>query len=132
MNLLCCFCSDLEEVQAKPGDDVTLSCQGPREAATGLLKWIRRDLKSDGYVFFYRDGTCFENYQHPYFRGRVSLRDESMKDGDVSVILKTVNINDTGLYECQNIIRNTEHSEGTPTEVRHLINLKVLDSGEFV
>ncbi|KAK2809252.1 hypothetical protein Q5P01_000572 [Channa striata] len=91
-------CSTLEEIKAKPGDDVTLQCQGPRQGAIELLEWSKHDLKD--YVFYFRDERSYENFQHPAFHGRVELRDPQMKDGDMSVILKNVNIKDTGTYEC--------------------------------
>ncbi|XP_045898989.1 coxsackievirus and adenovirus receptor homolog [Micropterus dolomieu] len=72
-----------------------------------MIKWIRPDPKSDDiYVFYFRDGRSYENYQHESYRGRVELRDPEMKDGDASVILKNVNINDTGTYECRVKERN--------------------------
>eukprot|EP00064_Thunnus_orientalis_P022494 superscaffoldBa00007615_g22692 len=88
-------------MKPKPGDDVTLQCQSPRDEAYTLLAWSRPDLKTDDYVFFFRDDRSYEHYQHPSFRGRVQLRDPEMKDGDVSVILKNVTINDTGTYKCR-------------------------------
>lgn len=98
-----------------PGQDVPLQCPGPRDASVILLEWNRPDLKSDGFVFFYR------NKQHPSFRGRVQLSDPQMKDGDFSVVLINVTIDDTGTYECQVIVIR-------PTEIKHRINLTVTDS----
>ncbi len=114
----------------KPGQDVPLQCRGPTDASVKLLEWSRTDLKSDGYVFFYRNERSYENYQHPSFRGRVELRDPEMKDGDFSVILKNVTINDTGTYECGAIINTSNKT--THSKIKHLINLTVTDSGEFV
>ncbi|CAK6984369.1 coxsackievirus and adenovirus receptor-like [Scomber scombrus] len=126
--LLMCFlfCSVSEEKTVKSGDDVTLHCQSPRDEAITSLKWIRPDLKkkTDKYVFYFRDSQIFEDYQHPSFDGRVQLKDPQMKNGDVSVILKNVNINDTGTYECRASVRNEE------SEPINIINLTVTDSGQ--
>ncbi|XP_026225259.1 uncharacterized protein LOC113168459 [Anabas testudineus] len=89
-----------QEKKVKSGDNVCLLCQGPRDAAITLLEWKKPELKTDDYVFFFRERRSYEKYQHPSYRGRVELKDPEMKDGDVSVILKNVNINDTGKYEC--------------------------------
>ncbi|XP_033182571.1 polymeric immunoglobulin receptor-like isoform X2 [Anabas testudineus] len=90
------------DVTAKPGEDVTLQCQGPRDEAVLMLRWTRADLTAeDGYVFFMREKhLSYEKYQLESYRGRVEMKDPEMKDGDVSVILKNVNINDAGTYEC--------------------------------
>ncbi|KAL4008192.1 hypothetical protein ACER0C_002044 [Sarotherodon galilaeus] len=40
--------------------------------------------------------------------GRVDLQDRQMKDGDVSLILRDVTINDTGIYECR-VIHRRKH-----------------------
>ncbi|XP_045920038.1 V-set domain containing T-cell activation inhibitor 1-like [Micropterus dolomieu] len=96
------LCQETQELKVKAGEDGTLQCQGHRCATITVIKWNRPDLKSDDiYVFFFRDDRSYENYQHESYRGRVELRDPEMKDGDASVILKNVNINDTGTYECR-------------------------------
>ncbi|XP_067380891.1 sodium channel regulatory subunit beta-3-like isoform X2 [Channa argus] len=119
-----------KEIEVKPGEDATLQCQCPRHADITLLEWSRPELKKDGYVFFYRNSRPYENYQHQFFMGRVELRNESsVKDGDVSVILKNVNISDTGTYECRIVISNPGSSGRTTTELKHLITLKVSESG---
>ncbi|XP_044198198.1 nectin-4-like [Thunnus albacares] len=124
--LLACFLSYSvsTEITVKPGENVTLQCLSPRGEAITALMWIRLDLKTDGYVFFFRENRSYENYQHPSFHGRVQLRDPEMKDGDVSVILKNVNINDTGTYKCR-VSDGNKGSEHTNT-----INLIVTDSGQ--
>ncbi|XP_026224916.1 uncharacterized protein LOC113168125 [Anabas testudineus] len=114
---------DPQELKAKPGEDVTLLCEGPREAAVRLLKWNRPDLESDGYVLFHRDGKSLENYQHPSFHGRVDLRDPKMQDGEFTVFLKNVDISDTGTYECY------VGDEGEPQLIK-TTTLTVSDSGD--
>uniref|UniRef100_A0A3Q4GDN4 Ig-like domain-containing protein n=1 Tax=Neolamprologus brichardi TaxID=32507 RepID=A0A3Q4GDN4_NEOBR len=102
--------------KVRPGEDSLLQCQSPRGDVIILLEWRRSDLKSDTYVFFFRNQRPYENYQHKFFKGRVELRDPTMKDGDVSVILKNVSTSDTGTYECEITVRNTE---GVVTETKH-------------
>lgn len=114
------------ELKVRPGEDSLLQCQSPRGDVIILLEWRRSDLKSDTYVFFFRNQRPYENYQHEFFKGRVELRDPTMKDGDVSVILKNVSTSDTGTYECEITVRNTE---GVVTETKHSVNLTVTTSG---
>ncbi|XP_039908004.1 myelin-oligodendrocyte glycoprotein-like isoform X2 [Simochromis diagramma] len=113
------------DVQAKLGVDVTLQCEISTDEIISVLKWSRADLNTDGYVYFYRNKRSYENYQHPSFHGRVKLKDPEMKDGDVSLILKNVTFNDTGMYECHIAVRNPERSKRVHTEISHFINLTV-------
>ncbi|XP_050928649.1 V-set domain containing T-cell activation inhibitor 1-like [Lates calcarifer] len=119
--------ADSTEITVKPGEDVLLHCQGPRDDTIIVLKWIGLYPESEGYVFYYIKKDLNDEYQHPSFRGRVELRDPEMKNGDASVILKNVNINDAGRYECYVRKNNT----GSSTEFNNTISLKV-ESGEFV
>ncbi|XP_039678324.1 uncharacterized protein LOC120572879 isoform X3 [Perca fluviatilis] len=113
--------SEPEELTVKPEQDVTLVCRALSDVPVTLLEWNRRDLKDDGYVFFYRNQQAYERYQHPRYRGRVELRDPEMRHGDVSVVLKDVGVNDTGTYDCRVIITGGN-------ERRQLISLTVADS----
>lgn len=108
----------------KPGEDATLQCHSSRDVE--VLKWIRLDLKSHGSVSIFKQDLFNEEFQHQSFHGRVVLKDPEMKDGDASVILKNVNINDVGIYECR------IGSTGSKLELISIISLKVQDSGEFV
>ncbi|XP_062239602.1 coxsackievirus and adenovirus receptor-like isoform X3 [Platichthys flesus] len=124
--LLLCLSAAADQTTVKPGDDATLQCHCPNDAVVTLLEWTRLEQKSDSYVFFYRNNRLYEDYQDPSFRGRVELRDPEMKDGDVSVTLKNVTVNDTGTYKCQ-IISKTEN--GKVTKFSSLVSLNVTDSG---
>uniref|UniRef100_A0A669BUN6 Ig-like domain-containing protein n=1 Tax=Oreochromis niloticus TaxID=8128 RepID=A0A669BUN6_ORENI len=83
---------------SESGQDVTLTCRAPNNNIRAV-EWSRADLR-DEYVLLYRDGRFEPDDQHQSFKNRVDLQDRQMKDGDVSLILMNVTINDTGTYEC--------------------------------
>ncbi|CAI5671357.1 unnamed protein product [Oreochromis niloticus] len=87
-------------ITAECGQDVTLPCRAPNNNPISVLKWSRADLGNE-YVLLYKDEQFVIDRQHPSFKNRVDLQDRQMKDGDVSLILKNVTINDTGTYECR-------------------------------
>uniref|UniRef100_A0A3Q0TA74 Ig-like domain-containing protein n=1 Tax=Amphilophus citrinellus TaxID=61819 RepID=A0A3Q0TA74_AMPCI len=103
----CSTLSSLLEINvtAESGQNVTLTCRTPNKNIV-VVEWSRADLESD-YVLLYRDEQLVPEHQHPSFKNRVDLQDRQMKDGDVSVILRNVTINDTGTYECRIIQRRT-------------------------
>ncbi|XP_063325885.1 tyrosine-protein kinase-like otk isoform X2 [Pelmatolapia mariae] len=103
-----------ESIPAESGQDVTLTSRAPNRNITAV-KWSRADL-GDEYVLLYRDGQFETDNQHPSFKNRVDLQDRQMKDGDVSLILKNVTINDTGTYEC----RVAQNSEEDMEHVSHI------------
>ncbi|XP_039678319.1 hepatitis A virus cellular receptor 2 homolog [Perca fluviatilis] len=91
---------DLIVVTVDPGDDVILPCQAA-DSSISAVEWSRDDLKLPEYVLYNIDGDMETDDQHPSYKDRVELVDRQLKDGDVSLILKNVNINDTGTYECR-------------------------------
>nr|XP_014268766.2 uncharacterized protein LOC106676512 isoform X1 [Maylandia zebra] len=103
--LLVSIRADQKIITAESGQAVTLPCRAPNNNII-VVEWSRADLESD-YVFLYRDEQSDPEEQHPSFKNRVDLQDRQMKDGDVSVILKDVTINDAGTYECHIIMRET-------------------------
>uniref|UniRef100_A0A3P9DKH5 Ig-like domain-containing protein n=1 Tax=Maylandia zebra TaxID=106582 RepID=A0A3P9DKH5_9CICH len=82
------------------GQNVTLPCRTNNKIPIIAVKWSRADL-GEKYVLFYRDEQFVPDKQHPSFKNRVDLQDRQMKDGDVSLILNNVTINDAGTYRCQ-------------------------------
>ncbi|XP_030581194.1 uncharacterized protein LOC115777425 [Archocentrus centrarchus] len=99
---------DNKQETVKRGEDATLQCSGTRRAAVVILRWRKNDQqpelqdtnKEEFYVFYIKRNRTYENFQLPSFKGRVQLRDPQMKDGDLSVIIKNVSMNDAGIYEC--------------------------------
>uniref|UniRef100_A0A3Q0S3E4 Ig-like domain-containing protein n=1 Tax=Amphilophus citrinellus TaxID=61819 RepID=A0A3Q0S3E4_AMPCI len=93
--------SEQKTITAQSGHNVTLTCGAPTNSDPILaVQWSRADLEPD-YVLLYRDEQFVPDNQHPSFKNRVDLQDRQMKDGDVSVILKNVTVNDTGTYKCR-------------------------------
>ncbi|XP_014186034.1 V-set domain-containing T-cell activation inhibitor 1 [Haplochromis burtoni] len=105
-----------DQYAATIGEDVTLQCRAPRDAVVTVLEWSKPDLSVDDYVFFYRNERSYEKYQHSSFRGRVTLREALMKDGDVSIVLKNVTVSDAGRYKCRIIMSNAASGERVLSE----------------
>ncbi|KAM3590307.1 uncharacterized protein V6R79_007357 [Siganus canaliculatus] len=100
---ICSASSGIQITETDLGKDVVLDCTGP-SSNINLVVWVRADLGPEEYVFF-RNGKISISKQLPSYRGRVSLQDPDMKNGNVSVLLKNVTISDIGLYEC--LVRET-------------------------
>ncbi|XP_039678143.1 butyrophilin-like protein 2 [Perca fluviatilis] len=114
--------TDHHEVTVKAGEDVLLKCQAPRDAQIEMVDWSRPDLGD--YIFRFIPQQPTTDNQHPSYRGRVELRDPEMKDGNVSVVLKNVRVNDTGTYQCRVVIK-----EGEDPKLYSTIQLTVSVSG---
>ncbi|XP_039872600.1 uncharacterized protein LOC120724478 isoform X2 [Simochromis diagramma] len=106
-------------IAADSGHNVNLTCRAPNNNIF-IVEWSRADLGVK-HVAVFKDKELKEDDQHPLFKNRVDLQDKEMKDGDVSVILKNVTINDTGTYECC-IVRETVSCDPICT-----IDLSVVD-----
>ncbi|CAI5669709.1 unnamed protein product [Oreochromis niloticus] len=92
------LCQNQKNITAESGQNVTLTCRAPN-IKIKLLKWTKAFLWSEHRIFYWNsDSDLFDH--HPSFKNRVDLQDRQMKDGDVSLILKDVTINDAGTYKC--------------------------------
>uniref|UniRef100_A0A3B3BNX7 Ig-like domain-containing protein n=1 Tax=Oryzias melastigma TaxID=30732 RepID=A0A3B3BNX7_ORYME len=87
-------------ITAESGDDVTLRCEDTEINQIFLLEWTKPNLQGEETVFLYRnDGILLD--QDKSFRNRVFLNNSQMKDGDLSVVLENVTIEDSGTYQCR-------------------------------
>ncbi|XP_063325887.1 neural cell adhesion molecule 2-like [Pelmatolapia mariae] len=111
---------DQKNITAESGQNVTLTCRAPNNNIR-VVKWSRADLE-DKNILSFRDGQFDPDSQHPSFKNRVDLQDRQMKDGDVSLILKDVTINDAETYKCQVFIRETRS-----WQLVSIITLSVVD-----
>ncbi|XP_006809943.1 programmed cell death 1 ligand 1-like [Neolamprologus brichardi] len=121
-------------ITAVSGQDATLPCRAPNSSSSiSVVEWSRADL-GDEYVLLYRDELFDPENQHPSFKNRVDLKDRQMKDGDVSLILKDVMINDNGTYECQVFMTGTNMRKraNLVNEPISIINLRVVPPGGSV
>lgn len=112
------FFTSAGQMNIKPGEDITLPCRSAEGKSVIALEWSRTDLGSDS-VFLYRDYRTDLRSQHPSFKNRVTLLDNQMKDGDVSLVLKNVTTSDNGTYECKVQIEGSTDTK--------LINTIILD-----
>ncbi|XP_035849844.1 polymeric immunoglobulin receptor-like isoform X2 [Sander lucioperca] len=85
-------------VEVPCGDNATLQFKTAYPSISDV-NLTRPDLKPDT-IFCYNNKSLNTDDQNPSFKDRVELVDRDLKDGDVSLTLKNVNINDTGTYEC--------------------------------
>ncbi|CAI5660183.1 unnamed protein product [Oreochromis niloticus] len=118
--------ADQKNIKAVPGQTVTLPCEAPKHTHIIVVKWSRCDLDTE-YVLLYQDEQFDPENQHPSFKNRVDLQDRQMKDGDVSLILKDVTINDTGTYKCH--VVQTKTNQGKRVYLKTdpiIINLSVV------
>uniref|UniRef100_A0A3B3CRQ1 Ig-like domain-containing protein n=1 Tax=Oryzias melastigma TaxID=30732 RepID=A0A3B3CRQ1_ORYME len=104
--------------------DVTLRCEDTNITKVSVLNWTRTDLQEDGgYVSFRMKPPADPEGQPESFRNRVSLNNTQMKDGDLSVVLKNVTFNDTGIYQCR--VRQESDPSGSPLKLISSINLTI-------
>ncbi|GAA6225434.1 butyrophilin-like protein 8 [Lates japonicus] len=92
--------ADQWSITARPKQNTTLPCEAPSKTPIIAAEWSRPEMVSK-YVFFYRDEQADKTNQDPAFEGRVELADHQLKNGNLSVILRRVTVNDTGTYECR-------------------------------
>lgn len=88
-------------VTALVGEDVVLPCllDPPRDAAQMTVEWGRPDLEPR-FVFVRHAGKEHLAHQNQVYKGRTSLSEDKMKDGDVSLKLSDVRHSDNGRYRC--------------------------------
>ncbi|KAL4008416.1 hypothetical protein ACER0C_002268 [Sarotherodon galilaeus] len=110
------------------GQNVTLPCRAKNKISIVAVNWRRADL-GEKYVLYYQDGHFVKDNQHPSFKNRVDLQDRQMKDGNVSLILKNVTINDTGTYECQ-VAQREPNQEIADLQIISTSELRVVPPGQ--
>uniref|UniRef100_A0A3B3CD30 Ig-like domain-containing protein n=1 Tax=Oryzias melastigma TaxID=30732 RepID=A0A3B3CD30_ORYME len=105
LNILFSSPADPQNITAEPGQDVTLRCKDTEKNKIILLEWSKTDPVNK-IMFVIRNGRPLPAVQDESFKNRVSLKDPQMKDGDLSVVLENVTVDDTGTYECRVRLEN--------------------------
>uniref|UniRef100_A0A3P9DDQ4 Ig-like domain-containing protein n=1 Tax=Maylandia zebra TaxID=106582 RepID=A0A3P9DDQ4_9CICH len=106
--------SEDKSITVQSGQNVILPCQAPNDKGSiRVVKWTKPDLQKK-IVHLYVDRRFDLEDQNPSFKNRVDLQDREMKNGDVSLILNNVTINDAGTYECS-VIQKKDLSPSTTT-----------------
>ncbi|XP_034059052.1 uncharacterized protein LOC117537791 [Gymnodraco acuticeps] len=113
---------------ATSGENVTLRCNSSTDAAITKVEWSRPELED--YVFYFSDNRLIESIQDPRYRGRVELEDPKMKNGNASVLLKNVSINDTGTYHCWVITLSNNRRKRNVRELVRSVHLTVSEGPE--
>ncbi|XP_067380785.1 uncharacterized protein [Channa argus] len=100
LNVLSTCSTIVDNITAEPGKNITLPCQVPSNITILSVRCSNPELGEE-YMFFYRDEQVYTEYQHPFFFNRVTLKDDRLKGGNLSLILGNVRTNDTGRYRCK-------------------------------
>lgn len=114
-----------KEVKVTRGEDATLECYGHSGATDILLRWTKPDQQIQGYVMYFKHGNFQEHLQDSSFKSRVKLKNSKwMNNGNFSVILQNVTMNDSGTYECEAAYNNQA------AQLLNTITLIVVPPGE--
>ncbi|XP_023821737.1 myelin-oligodendrocyte glycoprotein-like [Oryzias latipes] len=103
------FCSHVEgePIIAAPGDDVILPCRldSQEDLQDHSVEWFKLDMKPDPqgripFVFLYWSRTIVTKVMKESFIPRVSLDQDGLKRGDVTLKIRNVSLQDEGKYSC--------------------------------
>ncbi|XP_023821759.1 myelin-oligodendrocyte glycoprotein-like [Oryzias latipes] len=96
------FCSHVEgePIIAAPGDDVILPCRlDSQEDLRGFsVEWTKVDMKL--FVFLYLRRKIITEHMKESLIPRVSLDQDGLKRGDVTLKIRNVSLQDEGKYSC--------------------------------
>uniref|UniRef100_A0A673W024 Ig-like domain-containing protein n=1 Tax=Salmo trutta TaxID=8032 RepID=A0A673W024_SALTR len=91
-----------DPVVALAGDDIILPCSlKPSVSAEDMVvKWTRVNLTTGNNVHRCRQGRVSNEDQSTSYKGRTSMFNEDLKNGNVSLKLTRVTLSDAGSYRC--------------------------------
>ncbi|CAN9509376.1 unnamed protein product [Ophioblennius macclurei] len=119
--------SDGSTISAIEGGNVTLPCKGLSQTEVIIkVEWTRLLVEKNKDVLFYRNGV-FD--VRPPYENRADLLDRSMRESDVSLILKNLTLGDGGLYRCSVNQRADTPDSTSVTDFSTNIVLEVVPPG---
>lgn len=118
--------TDPVKITAETKSSITLPCEAAQRKPVEAAEWNRTGLGPNEFVIFFKGGKFEIRGQAALFKDRVSLKDKDQ--GDVSLILKNLTLNDTGRYECRvqqrtNTRRKRSNLDSEPISIIDLIVL---------
>uniref|UniRef100_A0A3B5LV74 Ig-like domain-containing protein n=1 Tax=Xiphophorus couchianus TaxID=32473 RepID=A0A3B5LV74_9TELE len=94
----------LVQIKAAPGEDVIFQCSVSTEWDVSMsVEWTRPDLRHDSdkkYVLVYKSQDVDKSLTMESYIGRVFLFPEELQNGNVSLKITNVTVNDSGKYKC--------------------------------
>uniref|UniRef100_A0A3B3HVT3 Immunoglobulin V-set domain-containing protein n=1 Tax=Oryzias latipes TaxID=8090 RepID=A0A3B3HVT3_ORYLA len=89
-----------EPIIAAPGDDVILQIllDSQEDLQEQIVEWIKLDMKL--FVFLYWRRKIITEHMSESFIPRVSLDQDGLKRGDVTLKIRNVSLQDEGKYSC--------------------------------
>ena len=90
-----------------------------------MIQWSRDDLETDGFVFLFYNNRSHGFYHHPSYQDRVELTNPELKNGDASVVLTNITMNDTGKYECFVLWKSSGRGRRNEPKLTNTIDLQV-------
>ncbi|XP_063324362.1 selection and upkeep of intraepithelial T-cells protein 1-like isoform X1 [Pelmatolapia mariae] len=90
-----------QPIVAAPGDDVILPCHvEPKFNVVGLtVEWSRPDRNME-YVHLYRHNREMTDMKIPSYFGRTALFTDGLREGNISLRITNVTLEDEGRYRC--------------------------------
>ncbi|KAI5615888.1 hypothetical protein C0J50_8737 [Silurus asotus] len=105
-------------IEAEVSSSVTLPCTLRVRSKTPYIRWSTADK-----VVFERSGDEF--YQNQGYEGRVKLSAEKLRDGDCSLILSNLTLNDMGVYRSFQSEKRTKRSVEEQWSLLSVVQLSV-------
>ncbi|XP_078792959.1 uncharacterized protein LOC144987426 isoform X2 [Oryzias latipes] len=117
--LLCGGSEGLQNITAEPGQNVTLTCEAPKNLTVLVAEWTRTILDKE-CLFVVRQNHIMEDV-HQQFRNRLFLPEDAKGGG--SVVVRNVTFKDSGTFVCR--IKQTRTRDKIIRNSLNLISIRL-------